>query len=397
LVTQLGAVSVTNPEGNALPEVVQATSWIEGSVGLELRRHSSLVPLGDTVLEWESDYRTLFLLLHQAARAYEASFPEKRRFVLDFEYKKEAPDGVLMVNQIREVPRPPDTGTTVPWLVNETNRYVVFQGEHGELFAHHRLKSLWAFDTENLRLDAVNIGETFHRGISAQYLLGQTLTNTTGDIRSMPNFRYQREAASFVNRWTWGSGEVRREIELSTWLPGEVAASGCPVIFLSDGRIELAAGYSVPQASWSFDGPAPTLSDRVTLVPADPVGPLSLLQTRRMEHGDIMIETSFYWPPEPTGIVAGYTAPLQGWVETTITGLSSRPIVMRGGYSQTYRPGHHNFWEEFLFDPHLEPGLDFELLEELVERNVRGVAAGFGQGQAGDLWIWGMDDTLRRP
>jgi hypothetical protein len=397
MVTQLGAVSVTNPEGNALPEVVHANSWLGGSVGLELRRHSSLVPLGDTVLEWESDYRTLFHLLNQAAGAYEASFPDRRRFTLDFEYKKESPEGVLMVTQIREVPRPPELGTRVPWLVNETNRYLVFQGEHGELFAHHRLKSLWAFETANLRLDAGNIGETFHRGISAQYLLGQRLTNTTGDIRSMPNFRYQREGESFVNRWTWGSGELRRDIELSTWLPSEVAASGCPVLFLSDGRIELAVGYSIPQVAWGFNGPALTLGDRVTLVPADPVGPLSLLQTRRMEHGDIVIETSFYWPPEPTGIVAGYTAPLQGWVETLITGLSSRPIVLRGGYSQTYRPGHHNFWEEFLFDPHLEPGLDFELLVELVERNIRGVAVGFGHGQLGDLWIWGMDDTLRRP
>ena len=38
------------------------------------------------------------------------------------------------------------------------------------------------------------------------------------------------------------------------------------------------------------------------------------------------------------------------------------PIVLRDYYSQTYRPGHHNFTEEFIF----EPALDSELAESDV-------------------------------
>ena len=73
-------------------------------------------------------------------------------------------------------------------------------------------------------------------------------------------------------------------------------------------------------------------------------------------------------------------------------------VHLRADSAQTYHPGHHNFWEEFLFDPYLEPGFDPELLEELAARNIRGLVAGyFGPGQPVDMWIWGLDDTLRRP
>ena len=397
LVTQLGAVSVTNPEGDAVPEVIRAFSWAGSSPWLEVRRYSNLVPLGDNVLDWEKDYRELFQLLDLSARAYEAVYPDKRQMVLDFEYKKVAPGGVLSVDQIREVPRPPTTGPVVPWLLSETNRYSVLQGEHGEIFAFHRLKSSWAFRTANLRLDPGNLTQSFHREVEAEFLHDRALTNIAGDIRAMPDFRYQREAEASVDRWTWGTGEDAHGFELRTLVPTEVPAGGNPVVFLSDGRIELAVTYPRARPILEFSEPSTTFIDRVTLLPSDPVGPLSLLQTRRFNHGEIAIETTFFWPPEPRGPTAGYTAPVQGWVQTTITGLISRPIVLQADYAQTYHPGHHNFWEEFLFDPHLEPGFDPELLEELAARNIRGLVAGyFGPGQPVEMWIWGLDDTLRR-
>jgi hypothetical protein len=81
-----------------------------------------------------------------------------------------------------------------------------------------------------------------------------------------------------------------------------------------------------------------------------------------------------------------------------ITGLISQPIVLRSDYAQTYHPGHHNFYEEFLFDPHLEPGLDSRLIEELTVRNIRGLVAGYyGPDQPPALWIWGFDDSLLQP
>jgi hypothetical protein len=398
-VTQLGAISVTNPEGNALPEVLDASSWSGGAPWLTLRRHSNLVPLGATVLEWEAEYRALFQLLDESARAYENLFPDKRRLMLDFEFKKElvGSGGVLSVKQIREVPQPPDQAQATPWLLNETNRYGVVQGEFGDLFAHHRLKSFWAIPTANLQLDTDELTQTFYRDLDVELFLGLNRTNIKSDIRTWPQFEHLRAGALFIDEWTWGEGAARREMELRTWLPIESTGRRSPILFLSDGRLEWVVTYAEPQAALYFNGPTLTFSDRVTLAPLDPVGPLSLLQNRSFGAGDITIETSFYWPPEPTGPTAGYTAPLQGWVETTIRGLISRPIVLRGDFAQTYHPWHHNFSEEFLFDPHLEPGLDPEVRAELVHLNIRGLAAHYGMDQKVALWIWGLDDSLRPP
>jgi hypothetical protein len=399
LVTQLGAVSVTNPEGNALPEVIRASSWAGGAPWLDMDRHSSLVPLGGTVLEWDAEYRALFRFLDDAARAYESYFPEKRRLVLDFEYKKEkvGSQGILSVKQIREVPLPPDPGSETTWLLNETNRYAVYQGEYGELFSNHRLKSFWSFQTANLRLDPGLPSETFHRELSAELYHGLSPINLGGDIRSWPDFAHSQEDDTYIDWWTWGDGNSRRSFELRTWLPIDPVGRRSPIMFLSDGRIEWVARYAEAQPGWDFAGPTVTWTDRVMLAPIDPVGPLSLLQTRSFGGGGISVETEFYWPPEPTGPVAGYTAPLQGWVKTTILGLISQPLVLRGDYSQTYRPGHHNFFEEFLFDPHLEPDLAPDVRTELITHNIRGLVVNYGLDPKAEIWIWGMDDVLRQP
>ncbi|MCL4179217.1 MAG: hypothetical protein KJ072_15930, partial [Verrucomicrobia bacterium] len=344
LVTQLGAVSVANPDGNALPELVTASAYSFGGPWLDLKRHSSLVPLGATVLGWEDEYRQLYALLDQSARAYEAAFPTKRQLTLDFEYKKEAPANALSIKQIRAVPRPPDPGPTVPWLLNETNRYTVLQGELGDLFAFHRLKSTWTIQTANLRLESTHLAETFLRQLEAEFLLDRTVTHLEDDVRHLPNHKFQRDGDTTVDRWTTGSGAERRDFELHISLPTELPAPQSPVVFLSDGRVELAVTYPTPQPLLDYSGFTNTLTDRVTLAPVDPVGPLSLLQTRRIEDRKITVETIFYWPPTPTGPVAGYTAPLQGWVQTTITGLLPQPLVLQGDYAQTYHPGHHNFY-----------------------------------------------------
>jgi hypothetical protein len=100
LVTQLGAISVTNPDVSLFPELVIVSEGL-----LEIENRSSLVPVDQTVMDWESDYRELVRLLDVAAQGYEEAFPTKDRLLLDFEYKKVAP-GELVVKQIRIIPQP---------------------------------------------------------------------------------------------------------------------------------------------------------------------------------------------------------------------------------------------------------------------------------------------------
>ncbi len=393
LVTQAGAVSVANPDVTARPEEVEVYVW-GATTYLELGRGSGLVPLGDHVLVWEHEYKELVALLDAAARAYEAEFPTRRELVLDFEYKKVAPDGKLRVKQIRELPQPATTAV-VPWLLHETNRYALVQGEFGDVLGLHRLKSWWRFSALNQRLEQPNPAAPWLGSVEATFREGGALVTRAGRPADLPAYRHGFEGSEWVDGWTWGEGSERRNFELRTWLPATVPASAGPIVFLSDGQLGLSVTYAAPQPALGFEGPTTTTQDYGILAPVTAVSARSLPQMRSWTGRGLRIETRFYWPPPPTGVVAGYTAPLQAWIETRIEGLAAEPVVLRGEWSQTYHPGHHNFYEEFLFDPHLEPGMDPAILAELSSRNIGALIGSVSFDEPGSFWVLGLDQKLR--
>jgi hypothetical protein len=231
--------------------------------------------------------------------------------------------------------------------------------------------------------------------VDVQFLEGLGTTTASGQMSAFPDFTHSSDGTPVLDQWAWGEGAAARHFQLRTVLPGEPTSSPGPLAFLSDGRLELEVTYASPQPVIDWRGVTNTRVDAVVLAPIEPVSPRSLRQHRRLSAKGLVIETTFFWPPNPTGPVAGYTAPVQAWVETVITGLASRPITLRGEFSQTYHPGHHNFWEEFVFDPHLEEGLDPELRAELTARNVRAVVGSVSFEETQAVWIWGLDDRLR--
>jgi len=157
----------------------------------------------------------------------------------------------------------------------------------------------------------------------------------------------------------------------------------------------LEAEYTDPVLDWGRDGePASTTSDQVILISSRSPDPDDLLQTRKISDAGVTIETSFYWPPHPTGPTAGYTAPLIRWVQTTITGLTTLPFTLRGEYSQTYEPGHHNFSETFLFEPRLEPGLSQATLDELRSQGVDLISAVGGRFGRAMIATYGLVEGL---
>lgn len=107
IVTHPGAESVTNPDPAKRPESVTAvyTGTNAADVVLTLVESSSLTPNGDPVMPWEGDYRILVEQLNTATLAYEAYYPAKTLFELDFEFKRMAP-GEIGLKQIRAVPLP---------------------------------------------------------------------------------------------------------------------------------------------------------------------------------------------------------------------------------------------------------------------------------------------------
>ena len=138
-----------------------------------------------------------------------------------------------------------------------------------------------------------------------------------------------------------------------------------------------------------------TTSEFVVLEPRRQLRPGDILKQRSVtKPGVVDIQTTFYWPNEPP-TAAGYTAPLVQFVETRITGLTTEPIVLTNYFSQTYRPGHHNFSEEFIFEPRLEPGLPPATLAELNAANIQflHVEIGFVDPV---INVLGLDQKLRK-
>ncbi len=123
---QKGAVSVAIPADGSIPEEVEAFAFGE-NIFFNLRRSSNLLPLGGTVLEWEKDYRELARLLEAVSQAF-ARETALAQFVLDFEYKKVAPEGTLAVKQVRRIPEPDTRPNTTPFLLNEPLEFLHVPG-----------------------------------------------------------------------------------------------------------------------------------------------------------------------------------------------------------------------------------------------------------------------------
>ena len=107
IVSQLGATSVTNPDGSVRSEVVSASysGADTATAALRLDEASTLTQDSAPVMRWETDYRTLLAQLNTAALAYEAYYPAQTSCELDFEYKRVVP-GEIGLKQIRAVPHP---------------------------------------------------------------------------------------------------------------------------------------------------------------------------------------------------------------------------------------------------------------------------------------------------
>lgn len=388
LVTQTGAVSVTNPDTTATPEQVRMDSF---GGGPQLIERSSLVPLGDTVLTWETEYRQLVGHLDRAARGWESYFPIAPSRRIEFEYKKVVP-GVLQVKQIRWIPNEAGYEAVPVVLLATEEPLQVNQGEFGDLFSKHRLKSVWRFNARHARLPLKTGDAPLVRGWSASRVVGEEVQERTVLLEELQGHTWIRETDATEDRWTEGSGSEARRVALRVPTPSERMNVEGPITRLADVRMELRVDYATSQAALGWEPRLTrTRQDLVLLERALPVSAGSLPQERVFRSKGVEVRTQFFWPPEPTGVVAGYTAPLQAWVETRISGLTQEPLVLRAPWSQTYQPGHHNFHEDFLFDPWLEPGLSEVSLAELRAANIRGLVVSTGDV----LVIWGLDDTLR--
>jgi hypothetical protein len=368
LVSQIGAESITNPDSAARPEVVNFYRS-GGFTSVVVRQSSGLVPLSDHVMRWETDYQQLVTLLSTVANGYALMFPTKTEFALDFEYKRIVP-GTLDLKQVRPLRQAKATPLTT-FLLPATETWCVEEGEFSDIFAKHRLKCELQLASEARRLTDAGLATTvFTHGRFTTQIGDETilLTNT---ISHWPEFKHTRNGDETLDSWAVGNGANRRVLTLTTLLNRTATAPQAPWVIPTDFQLTLEAKYAQAQPTIGFEGPTTTLSDSVRLIPCPTIGPDAQLQTRAFTNqSKITFQTQFYWPQPPKGPSAGYTAPNLGFVETRITGLTVAPLVLRDRAAQTYAPGHHNFWELFLFEPRRDPAVNAAQWAELEAKQI---------------------------
>ncbi len=402
LVTQAGAVSVTNPEGGSIPEEVTGRVHPSGYVSSpKFVRSSNLVPLGETVMEWDNDYSDLTGLLIEVSNQF-SSVTGKNEYVLDLEYKKVAPGGTVMpagglvIKQVRHIPQPDETPSITPFLINEPAQYSIFSGEFefmgdSDVFASHRLKTRLTLETKNLWLNDPNLAQSFYVDANIEYLDGDRIRTITAELPLLPFASHDFNGTDATDNWLMHHLANPRNYELQTMnVPTLVSPAQNPILILRDlgdqpaqleeprfKVLKLDVDYDQPVRSW-LEGCLPngitnSTSNELYLWRSPQPDPDDILQHRFYESGGISIETTFYRPSPPKGFGSWnvHTAPLARWVETVIDGYTTEPIVLHGYYSQTYQAWHHNKLEYFLFEPRLESGISQDTLDQLQAQDIR--------------------------
>ena len=424
LVTQQGAVSVTNPPDNSIPEEVSVRVYPSGSVGPpRLDRVSNLVRLGETVMTWSDDYDALVDLIIQVSNHF-SNTTGKTRYILDLEYKLVAPGSVvlprggLVIKQLREVPRPNDTPTITPVLFNEPTVYEIFTGEFEfqekiDPFAYHRLKSQWCLATNDMLLTSADLNDSLFDALILPWLDTNSLQEVFEEITTLTDFTHSFDTDTVVERWTLGDTNNLRQYQLNITVPIEkISEAESPFKTLTDLGLHplnleqrcfrLDVQYQDPvkswhQQVWSSDPPSgliETATDTVYVWPLQLSNAEDLYQVRLIRFEGMSVETAFYYPPAPDGFADWnrLTAPIKRFEQTTLNGFISQPITLTGYYSQTYKPEHHNLTEHFLFEPQLEPGLSESIRQELIDQDIQLIHAIAKRDGSREIIVYGFDD-----
>ena len=367
---QLGAISITNPPEDAVPELVRMDAGFWGVMPW-LIQSSSLVPLRQgTVMEWQKDYIDLYELLLKAAEQYSQP-TKKEELLLDCEFKKVRPDGKLIIKQIREIPRPGSAQYSTPFLLAEPKEYRSLQGRGGNVFTNHRLKSRWTLRPGNIWFTEENLQQCLYNDVEIEYVADGRIEKVSGEIATLPDFGHtyeepQTEFDNFntIDSWRFPNLSNPRTYRLRTQPLFQKTLSD-PLITQDDLRLLIEVEYEqlVP-----LNETETTTTDAATLYrPWQPDDEL-LEQCSFEDANGFSISTEFYVRWQLPGILAPTSIQFG---QTRIEGLTSEPIVLTGFFSQSVGGGAHLCPKYFLFEPQLEPGISLQILDELRTKDIR--------------------------
>jgi hypothetical protein len=247
-----------------------------------------------------------------------------------------------------------------------------------------------------MTLDSNGLSAGLYTKVRIEYLDGDQIRTISGEMPLLPSAGHSVAAGNaIIDSWQLPDlGNPRTYRLHTTGIPASVPPAQCPVFTLADlgtrafnapfKCLALDVEYARPVTSWyqqlgtggASSGLRTTTTNEVYLWARTPASDRDIPQERAFSANGISIRTAFHYAAPPAGQTdwaadAGATGPLKRWDRTTIEGLTSESIVLEGYYSQTYRPEHHNFIENFLFEPRLEPGISPGVLAQLSTKNIR--------------------------
>jgi hypothetical protein len=373
MVSQRGAVSVTNPSGPDLPE--RATyDPISGDVTVS--PYSSIPPLRTPVFNNSAgsakpqinEYRQFWQLFIDVGKSYPwTNFPGVNR--IEFEYKKTTTG--LVLKQVRPV----FTGAALTkciFLPEKATFYTYQAGLLSSLEETHKEKCIWEFESSGWLPNSSSMsGSSLFSTARVTLVSGAKVM--TRDMESL--------SSGFVSE-TPGGGSV-----VGTW-SGLTGTSALTFNNFEDLPLTLSFPYQIPE-SQPFLLPSDAImyltwggaTNPILLTPRNLNHdyPPPHLVTRTVSTNGVTVEIRFWRGVSASVPIVGLgpTEYLWDWDQTTITGLTEQPIILKGYFSQTYAPSRHNSQEEFLFEPSLEPGLPPEQLQQLAAKNIQRIYAGF--------------------
>ena len=372
VVCQKGAVSVTNPPVDAVPEEVRIEmTHFQGAFPWLLQR-SSLVPLREnTVLEWEQEYIELYELLVTAAEQY-CQVVQKDDLMLDFEFKKVAPEGKLIIKQIREIPQPGNVEYTTPYMLSEPKEYRSLQGRGSNVLTSHRLKSRWTLRPKNIWFSEEYLQQCIYDTVDIEYIADGQVKQISAELPSLPEAEHTYEEPEWefdqyavTDTWRFGDFDNPRTYHLRTEPLFQNVVKD-PIVTPDDLRISFEVEYERPVLiddvnTTSTEGTAlyqpwtPTGDDYVEVCSLDDPNTGVSVTVQHYVRWSMMGGT-------PTSIQ---------FEQTRIEGLTTEPIVLTGYFSQSVGGGSHLCPKDFLFEPALEPGISQTMLDELKDKNVK--------------------------
>lgn len=291
-----------------------------------------------------------------------------------------------------------------PVLGERIGEWRIAQGEFGEPLAKHRLKSIWEFFLPED--ESVSTAKAFFTKatVRLRHLEGTEVQTFVGRLEDLPEASLTTEKSKIQFAWKWGEGEWERDLTLELTFRYGIDALRFDPVNLSDPTIKLSVDYSTPKPTQDRSGTMKmTSSEEASLVEVDDSGDAPGWWNRKIQFtkAGVTIDSSFRIgvPLLEGGPAFIFKTPLLvSWDQTTVTGLTSTPIVFTDRFSQTYFPFHHNFVETLWLEPALEPDIDPATLEELQEKNIRFIVpqnpSAF-PNQKPTLHVLGFDNVLR--